>query len=588
MNRVFSFFIFLLLLMPVLSSAVEIMPLSEVKAGMKGYGVTVVRGKKRVRFNVEVLGVLDNVAPKRSVILAKFTGKNIKLSGIAKGMSGSPIYINGKLVGALAYTWGYLKEAIGGIQPIESMMPVLNTAKKGKKAPFEFIPLDKKLAKAMNIKIPLKYSSNSQIKPIATPLMISGFSPSVFAFFKEKFEKMGFTVLQGGGGSKIKEDSSPFKPGDPVGIPMAVGDVNMAAIGTVTHVDKNKVLIFGHPFMNKGSMSLPLSKAFVHYVLPSLQVSWKFASSTKIVGTAYNDKETAVAGVLGKTPKLLPVKLTVNKAGEKTVYKYKIVKDPLFFPNIFVGSIMSSFTSNDSKMAEGSLALEFTLKIKEKKTGKIKTLKLKDFFIGQNAQTVYMALFKMVRPIQYLLYNWFSEVELKSIDVKLKKVQQYQVAALDKAVVLTAHPKAGEKVRVKLYFRLYKNGYSSKEIEFYIPADYKSNVLYLNISNAKMEHTSANYLYAARFVPKSFNQLIASLQRNSSYNDVAVWIDVPKTGAVVNGYYLPNLPLSKLTDYAFRERGNFFVRSRRKLNYFKTNYYVAGHIMVPVRLESDE
>jgi hypothetical protein len=590
MKKIISLSFFILFLSVINLYAVEIMPLDQIKHGMKGYALTVVRGTEPIRFDVEIIDVLRNVSPKRSMILAKFSGDDINKTGIAQGMSGSPVYINGKLIGALAYTWGFLKEPIGGIQPIEQMLSVMEREDTGKKEPFEFIPLDDKLAKELKIETEKKQSFNrTEIKPIATPLMISGFTPEVFSFFKEKFEKLGFSVIQGSGNGQAKSSGgSELNPGDAVGINMVSGDANIAAIGTVSYKENDRVLIFGHPFMERGFTQMPMSKAFVHYVLPSLQISWKFASSSDIIGTVYNDRDTAVAGAIGKAPYTLPVTVNWNSKGKKTVYQYQMTPDPLFFPNLFAGILMSTVFAQDAKQSEGSIALKFNLKVRNKATGELHQIRLEDFFIGTDKMAMYQAMFRMIFPIQYLIYNWFDDIQLEDIEVDLNKKSHYQVAAIDKAVILNDEVRPGDTLRLRLFLRLYRGGYIDKMIEFPVPPNLNTDILYVNISSAKIENLTSMYRYTPKFTPKSFAQLLDILRMNASFNDLSVWVDIPQTSVVVDGFFLPNLPISKMANYAFRVRGNDFLPSRRNVQNITTNYMISGYLNVPVKIKLEK
>lgn len=586
MHKLFLFFAFFCMSF---AYGIDFMPVDQVKTGMKGYGITVAKNNKMVRFDVEIIDVLKNISPKRSVILAKFSGKDIDAAGIAQGMSGSPIYINEKLVGALAYTWDFLKEPIGGIQPIEGMLPVLEKKEKKPVEPFKFLTFEEKLAKDSGIDY-FDYKSNQlqKVRAISTPLMLSGFSGPVYDFFKEKFEKIGFTVIQGsGGGVSAKEESGDLKPGDAVGIQLVRGDINMAAIGTVTYKEGNQVLIFGHPFLERGALSMPMTKAFVHYVMPSQKVSWKFASASKEVGLVYNDRETAVAGELGKKAEMVPVSLFLNNDGEKTNFNYEMAPDPLFFPNNFAGVIMNSVLSKDSKMSEGSVECEFKIKVLHP-SGKTDELILKDFFIGTNADAIYQSLIKVIAPIQYLMYNWFEEIKISGIEVNIKKKQNYYVASLDKAYILNQEVRPGDTLKLRVFFKLYKGGIVDKTIDIQIPKTIESDAAFVWVSSAKLEFGNAVQQYGPKFAPKNFEQLLQLFKENSSFNDIAVWLDVPQNSAVVDGYFLPNLPISKLMNYAYRERGNAFLSGRRVIKYFPTNYLVAGYISVPVRIIRDD
>ncbi len=589
----FSVLLILLFLIGINGFSQKIMSLNEVKAGMKGYGLTVIRGEKPVRFDVEIIDVIHNISPKRGLILAKFSGAGIEKTGVAQGMSGSPVYINGKLIGALAYTWGYLKEAVGGIQPIEAMLPAINKLKKRKKENLKFISLDKKITSSQNGRhknFNIAYLKNSNLLPIKTPLLISGFSEPVFQFFKEKFEELGFSVIKGGGTGKRRKrkkvNKSVLGPGDAVGVRLASGDSNIAALGTVTYVKNDKVLIFGHPFLNRGFLSMPMTKAFVHYVMPVMAISWKFASATETVGRVYNDVDTALAGEIGKKAHMFPIKIKYEYNGKKNTFNYKLIPDPLFFPNIFAGLLMSSVFSKDPKMSEGSISVEIKIKVKRLSSNKMETIKLKDFFIGTNASSLYQSVFKALYPIQYLVYNWFEDIQMQGIEVNIKKVPYYKIVNIEKAVLLNDHNevKPGDNIKLRLFLRLYKGGYIHKDIKIYVPKNTNPGSLFVNISSAKVATIISMFSNAAKFVPRNFEQLKNIIEINASFNDIAIWTDIPQNSVIVNGHYLPNLPVSKMASFAFRESGNSFSKRRTILNHVKTNYLISGYLVVPIKI----
>ncbi|HOJ49688.1 MAG TPA: SpoIVB peptidase S55 domain-containing protein [Spirochaetota bacterium] len=564
----------------------NILKIEQIKPGMKGYIVTADKDNKIEKFDFEVIDVIKKASVKRDIVLVKFYGDYIEKKGIAQGMSGSPAYIEGALIGALAYTWGYLKEPIGGIQPIEQMIPVMKNIAYTQKTKQKFISLDKELAE----KIDIEYIENikpekTDLIPISTPLVISGFAPEVINLLKSKLDQNYFSIIDGGSSEK-KSDNKTLNPGDAVAIPLVTGDANVAAIGTVTYKEGNKVLIFGHPFLGRGSIKLPMAKAFVHYIMPTLNVSWKFASASEIIGSVYNDQETAVAGIIGEKPEMIPLTLNIEKDGENFNYNYNLAKDPLFFPNLLSGIIMSSFFNIDPQKSEGSVTLEISVNIKNINTNEKKSFKINDFFVGFNSDTLYQSTMRLIFPLQYIVYNWFDDWDIEKIDIKMKKFPKYQVGFIEKATLLDKfefYP--GEIVKIKLYIRMYKDKYTEKIVNIKIPSNITTpSILEINISSSKIENATYMYQYRPVFIPTNIDQLLSIFQMESSFSDIAVWIDIPATSLIVDGNFMPNLPLSKIYYYGYRQAGNYYSLTKREKTLVNTNYFVTGYIKLPIKI----
>ena len=587
-TKIFHFFFSILVIIS-LNVYPDILKIGEIKPGMKGYIITADRDNKKNRFEFEVIDVIKKASINRDIVLVRFYGEYIEKKGIAQGMSGSPAYIDDKLIGALAYTWGYLKEPIGGIQPIEQMLPVIdnksfayNDYQKQK-----FISLDKEIAE----KIGLEYIYNNtvysktDIIPISTPLVVSGLSNEFIKFLKEKLDKTYFNIIEGGGGEKKYNDKE-LSPGDAVAIPLVIGDANVAAIGTVTYRKENKVLIFGHPFLGRGNTKLPMAKAFVHYIMPTLTVSWKFSSAGDIIGSVYNDQETAVAGYIGESPSMIPIRLEIEKENEKFSYSYKMAKDPLFFPTLLSGIIMSSFYNIDPQKSEGSIVLNINVKIKNSDTNEEKSFSLKDFFVGFNSDTIYQTTIRLIYPLQYIVYNWFGPWEIESIDIKINKIPNYKVGYIEKATLIEKFEfKPGETAKIKLYIRKYKDSYQEKIVEFKIPANINTpTILDINISSSKIENITYMQQYTPVFIPRNIDQLLSIFSMESSFSDIALWIDIPHTSLILDGQFLPNMPLSKIYYYGYRQAGNYFSFTKREKILINTDYFVTGYLRVPIKI----
>ncbi len=337
-----------------------VMPVKEVKAGMEGIGRTVFSGNTLEEFKVHILGVLENVmGPSRSLILARLEGGPLATTGVIAGMSGSPVYIDGRLVGAVSYSLGqFPREAIAGITPIDEMVDATGLPERrptGTQAklqlPITGATLAAVLQETFGRTSPFARSSNdlrftglgldrmsgnelgAMLRPIATPLVMGGFGGDVADVIANGFASSGFMPVAGAVGGGIVKASSvpgatpPLRPGDPIGVGLVSGDLALGATGTVTDVVGDRVYAFGHPFYNLGPTRFPMTQAFVHVVLPSLMSSSKLASLGDVIGTIEQDRATAIAGTLGAAPSMLPITARARH-GSRASTRVQVLRGP--------------------------------------------------------------------------------------------------------------------------------------------------------------------------------------------------------------------------------------------------------------------
>lgn len=303
----------LLIFLPSSQAGTEFFKIEDLRPGMKGVGRTCYRGTKPEEFQVEILGVLKGINPGASAVLAKFSGAFLEKTGIFEGMSGSPVFIDGKLLGAVAFSYSFAKEAIGGITPITQMVDAFEqtpdvsrgsstivvrksslwnfgpSPDPGFSKPLEIAPRD---AKQQPV---LASLGGHALVPIATPLSLGGFDAETLRVFEPKFRAMGMSTLQGAGGqgpdSKTGQeiDSAPLEPGSNIVVPLVRGDLDVSAGGTVTYVDGNRLYAFGHSMFQLGFTELPMYKARAITVFPSLESSFKILESGELAGSIRQD-----------------------------------------------------------------------------------------------------------------------------------------------------------------------------------------------------------------------------------------------------------------------------------------------------------
>src|SRR5688572_5752552 len=320
------------------SASKPFMPVADVREGMRGTARSVFRGSEPEEFNVEILGVLPGaIGPKQDLIIGRLSGGPAERTGVFAGMSGSPVYVNGKLVGAISYSFPFSKEPICGITPIEQMISIFEKKTPSRTASVEprkysfgelvssSVPVDLPSSLSADSGLVSGMSPNSMLmavagqsfRPISTPITFSGFSQATLDKFSGQLLRAGLIPVNAAGGTS---SLSPMKKAGPntlvggtsVSMHLARGDYGLAASGTVTYRDGEKVYAFGHPFLGLGTSDLAMSESHVVTVVPNVNNSFKLAVADSLVGSMTQDRATGVFGKLGITPKMIPVRLALT------------------------------------------------------------------------------------------------------------------------------------------------------------------------------------------------------------------------------------------------------------------------------------
>ncbi|MFO0945971.1 MAG: SpoIVB peptidase S55 domain-containing protein [Planctomycetota bacterium] len=323
----------------------------DVKPGMTGYGITVLKGTQTERFLVEVIGVLKSYSPGRDMILVRVAGLGLEKTGVMSGMSGSPVYVNEKLLGAIAFTWPFGKEPIGGITPFSQMIEYSKQVTSKEQwisdhreylldRPY-LVAADHESGTQASISIPASSSIpqawGGQMVRLQTPLATSSMSTAAMEELTRVLGPMGMVPVQGGAASEhilAEHMNAKIEPGGAMAVGLVTGDVSMSAIGTVTAVTGDRVHGFGHPFFGSGICEFPLQTAYIHTVIPRQTVSSKMGSAISTVGKVDADVSTCVAGWLGKSADMVPLTVHVqsNISSLDKVFKCQVVRDRLLLP----------------------------------------------------------------------------------------------------------------------------------------------------------------------------------------------------------------------------------------------------------------
>ena len=558
-------------------------PVDEVKPGMVGIGRTVFEGDRLEEFKVHVIGVLRNsIGPRRDLILARLEGGPLANTGVIAGMSGSPVYIDGRLVGAVSYSLGqFSKEAIAGITPIAEMTadatlpgPRRQVARVDLQMPLTQDSLRASLRQAFawirpfadspsDVQVFGDQSVNAGIgtllRPIATPLSFGGFDPGVIDPVVSAFRDQGFVTIMAGSEQLALAQSQSngsrgpaLRPGDPIGVGLMNGDFEVGATGTVTEVDGTRVYAFGHPFYQLGPTQFPMTRAHVFTVLPSLAASQKIASTGEVVGIVSQDRATTIAGTLGPGPSMIPVTLTLSsERGTRKSFHIGIVRDQLFTPLLAYVAILNTLTSYERQNGVATYALKGAATLK--KYGKVD---FEDLFTGD--QPSVGAAASVVAPINLLMRNAFEDVDIESLNLEIDASEQPRSATLERVWVDGPRVKAGGPATLKVLLRTYRGDEITKDVTIQIPPNARGSVQVMVADGVRLSQFESRELQVQPMQATGLPQMIRVLNSARKNNRLYVRLVTRDDGAVVKGEPLAALPGSVLAVMEADRNGGSF------------------------------
>ncbi|MGH9257449.1 MAG: SpoIVB peptidase S55 domain-containing protein [Vicinamibacterales bacterium] len=567
-----------------LSAQSRTYPVDELRAGMVGVGKTVFEGDRLDEFTVHILGVLRNViGPRRNLILARLEGGPLAHTGVIAGMSGSPVYIDGRMVGAVSYSLGqFSKEPIAGITPIDEMTEAATFAAPRRPAarvelqmPLTPESLRASLRQAFSWARPFADSPSdiqvfgggagltaglgTLLRPIATPLTLGGFDPGVIDPVASAFSAQGFVPVMAGSavaalaqGNGRSAAAQPLRPGDPVGVALMSGDLEIGATGTVTEVEGNRVYAFGHPFYGLGPTQFPMTRAYVHTLLPSLANSMKIASTGEVIGTVQQDRATTIAGTLGAGPALIPMRISLtSERGTKKTFNMALVNDQLFTPLLAYLSIVNTLTSYERQNGAASYIVRGTASVK-----KYGDVAFEDLFSGD--QPSIGAAAYVVAPINLLLRNAFEDVELERLDLEIDASEQPRSATLERVWIDGTRVKPGATVDLKMLLRTYRGEEITRTVPVQIPPNARGAVSVMVSDGTRLSQWEARELQVQPLQTRDLNQMLRVLNKARKNNRLYVRLLGREQGAVVKGESLSSLPPSVMAILESDRNGGSF------------------------------
>jgi SpoIVB peptidase S55 len=546
----------------------KFMPVSDVKPGMKGYGMSVFQGTKPERFEVEILGTLEGFQnPRQSIIIARLSGPLVDRTSVFAGMSGSPVYIDGKLVGAVAYAFPFEKEPIAGIQPISNMIQVIEEGRKeeprSSSSPVSFNTLVTQTSRS-NFPGAVSGLSSAQvgpraatnpalapfvghtIVPIATPVTFSGFSQTAIEAFGEDLKKIGIQPIAGVGGASsitpmMPANENTLAPGTSVSVQLVRGDFTIDASGTVTYRDGDKIYAFGHPWLSSGRTSWPMAESSVVTVVPNVNNSFKLAAGGNLVGAINQDRSTGVFGQLGDAPRMIPVKLTVHTSRNKTeTYNFEMVSDSLLTPVLARIAFFSAIAATERQVGNQTIILKGRIALNGQPD-----IVIDNSFSSANGTALY-AVNDIARPLAMLYSSGFDALDVRGIEAEVTSTDNRTNGALTRLWIDKNEVQRGEGVEIQLFARHDNGSEFVERIPLTIPADAPIGPLVIMVGDGAAMNQTEAHQPSGDFTPKDLNQLVRSMNKMKRNNRLYVKMLRAGTGAIVNNEEMPTLPPSVL------------------------------------------
>lgn len=507
------------------------MSADDLKPGMKGYGLSVFKGTKIERFDVEILGVEKKVLAGQDMIQIRMSGMGLEYSGTVAGMSGSPVYIDGRLIGAVAYADWFQKDPIAGVTPIADMLKALEEP-----GPPGGAGARGALRGETDVAVSRMPPSLGQLamRPIPTPLMIGGFTAGIDEETRGFLESAGLAPMNMGGAAEDTEhpEADNLQPGAAISVPMMMGDLRMTAVGTVTYREGDRVLAFGHPFLNSGPSEMPMGGAVVHTIMPSYMNSYKASSPTRITGGLLADRQSAIMGRLGVFHKLIPMKITISKTdtGKSETLNVKVLRSDIYTLRLLRFAVRDAI-----ERALGDYPGQGTVNITL--DGKFEGYPKPFHFEDRVFHTATAYTIGALDHVLYISDNKFRKVQIEELEVKLDAERRIRLAEIQKITLSGSRFKPGGSVGVNVHLRRYDGGEFVKSVSVKIPQDTAPGPLLVLVEGG--ENIGLQY----RVTPVNFEQFYdRAMEEWVPGNRLSVRLVFRDLAAGVEGEELPLLP----------------------------------------------
>jgi hypothetical protein len=568
-------------------NSTPIMPLSDVKPGMKGEWHTVVSGTRIDSFPMRVVGVANNfIGPDRPVIICEGLDAANKLTGPVAGMSGSPVYVDGKLLGAYAYGFTFPHDQdLFGVTPIEEMLEV-------EKYPPSSDPWGNDsmadaasagsprwlAAPAAGVTMPPLAEMQSVMKALPTPLFVSGVSQQTLQLFAPQLNRLGLEVMQAPSGSDGSMTNTDLEPGAAVSGVLMSGDFDFAGTGTVTWRDGNRILAFGHPFLQSGPTEMPMATAEILTVVSSFEESFKLLNVGRTVGTIYQDRLTGIAGEVGRMPRTTHVEIHLTPPrGHERLYQGDMFQNQLITPMLTAIALQEALFETMESEEKQTVYLDTDIEIEGQDP-----VRLSDAATDESGPG--MLAFQQLDLYSRLLSNPCEFPRVKSLLFHIRLANGFDWSRLDSLSMDRDEVKPGSTLHAVIGLRHYRGGPSVIPISIPIPSDLEVSRLQLFVGDAD----AAMRLDETPAPPKTLDQVLDRLRKIRSHQDICIKLVQTTPGLSVGGQNLPDLPPSVVAQFESPD-ANLHRATLNHVTLWETNIPVSGtfsgEITLPVSIK---
>jgi hypothetical protein len=582
----FLLLVLLGMLHPVL--AADTLRPEQLSPGMKGYGLSVFKGTRPERFEVEIIGVLRNALPKQDMILIRMSGADLEKHKVIAGMSGSPVYIDGKLIGALAYGWTFENEPLAGVTPIHNMMAEL---KRPVVAP-STINASVSLGRAPSIPalFALPRAAFAQDAddpgtphPLLTPLSLGGFSSQVLERFASKFAGLGMMpIAAGGAGAEVlPRRSGDMEPGGSIGVQLMRGDMDATAVGTATYVDNNRILAFGHPFFQGGSVQAPAVLAEVHTIMSSLERSFKMASPVAEIGSMVGDWQSCIVADAKVRARMIPISIDAanHDLGQSEHYEVEVMNNQAFTPQLVLMAISQAVSAASGSSQDTTVRICVGAELAPVKVGgSSRTIAVTNTFFSAAGGLLNI---EGLMPLLAMFNTPFGSPTVKHVDVKVDATLTRRTADIKRAYFDTSEVQRGETAFLRIVLKPFGQPEITKTIPIEVPATTDS-LRYLVVTVLAGDSAPPD---AAP--PDSLDDFLDFIQKGHRNTDLVALLPTTSPGMQYHGRLLKTLPPSAVGILGDSSTSDMATAADMSQLVEPTDWVLSGQatVRVPIRQE---
>ncbi len=577
----------------------------ELRPGMKGVGKSVFHGTRVEEFGVTVLGVLRKVNFDGDIILVRIdSGPPVSMGyGVVSGMSGSPIYVNGKLIGALAYAWPFAKIPIAGVTPIGQMLEAYQPGsspvrRQGTLRAAEPFSIDgRRVERAVVVPnasaVRSAGSATVSLVPIATPVLVTGLSPALIDVLGKALEPYGLVPVAGAGAAG--QVATRMVPGQAVGARLVGGDLDLTAVGTVTYVKGDVVLAFGHPMASLGSTDMPLVAAYVHGVMPSSMISFKLASGGQTLGHFTEDRPWCVGGRLGGESELIGADLSIADLDRGVARDYGVeVVQNRTLTSLLLVAVLAGAIDSVGPPSEGTTRARFSLEAEG-----LPSLERENTYAAEEGDGILSLLFgamggaesataELSQILDVLRSSEFGEARLDRLEVSIELTKARRLARLEEAHIPTPIVRAGDEVPIVIALRTSDGGISHLRKVVTIPEACPPGRVRVGVAGGRDAEAIRARLDISEPRAVSMKQMVGQMLGRPSNDDIVIEVALPTVGIEARGHVFRDLPPSALDLLRSSTARRLRLLRDHVQHRSKTDWVVSGSAVLALTVEGEE